>query len=155
MARALFRVTTITLRSLAKRVYQFLLDYYLKVYPSDIEPPYPYVQWCERSPSLLYNLRPCTRLPAFLCSTIVLNVKFILGVVMSLVVGSRCTQNVCVVPFITNKLPCSKIISTFLLVVLCFRANFRSAPKLNEPIVPSFFRSVSPSLCHAIPSAPL
>jgi len=33
-------VTTITLKSLAKGGYKSMLDYYLKVSPLDIEPPY-------------------------------------------------------------------------------------------------------------------
>src|SRR5690606_27397648 len=90
-----------------------------------------------------------------LYSSIVLNVRFTLGVVIFLLGGNRCSQCVCVVPFITNKLPCSKSNSTFSLVCLCLKANFLSAPKLNEPIAPSFFKSVSPSLCQAIPSSPL
>src|SRR5690606_12036411 len=85
----------------------------------------------------------------------VLNVRFILGDVIFLLGGNLCSQCVCVVSFMTNKLPCSNSKSTFSLVCLCLNANFRSAPKLNEPMAPSFFKSLSPSLCQAIPSSPL
>ena len=40
VAQSPILVTTITLKRLAKRGYQSLLEYYLKVSPSDIEPPY-------------------------------------------------------------------------------------------------------------------
>ena len=40
VAQSPIMVTTITLERLAKRGYQSLLEYYLKVSPSDIEPPY-------------------------------------------------------------------------------------------------------------------
>ena len=69
--------------------------------------------------------------------------------------GSLCSQWVCVLTFITSRLPCSSITDTVSLVALCLNENFRSAPKLNEPIAPSFFRSFSPSLCQAIPSSPV
>lgn len=40
VAQSPILVTTITLKRLVKRGYESLLDYYLKVSPSDIEPPY-------------------------------------------------------------------------------------------------------------------
>lgn len=68
----------------------------------------------------------------------VLKVRLTRGVETRLVGGSLCNQCVCVVSFITSKLPCSSMSSTFSMVCLCLKANFRSAPKLSEPIAPSF-----------------
>ena len=87
--------------------------------------------------------------------SIVLKVRFILGVEISFVGGSLWSQFVCVMSFIINKLPCSKINEMVSLVCLCLKANLRSAPKLNEPIAPFFFNTFSASLCQVIPSSPL
>ena len=87
-------------------------------------------------------------------STIVLKVRLILGRCTFLVGGRRCNQYRWVVPFITNREPCAKIKSTFCLVSLCLKANFRSAPKVSEAIAPFFLRSFSPSECQAMPSEP-
>ena len=68
--------------------------------------------------------------------------------------GKRCNQWLCVVPFITNRLPCSNARETVSFVFLCLKANFLSAPKLREAMAPCFFSSRSESLCHAILSLP-
>ena len=87
--------------------------------------------------------------------SIVLNVRLIRGLLSIFVGGKRCSQCVCEVPFITSKLPCSRTSETFVFSTLCLNENFLSAPKDNDAIAPFFFRSFSPSLCHAIPSSPL
>src|SRR5215212_1478357 len=74
---------------------------------------------------------------------------------MFLDLGKLCNQLLCVVPFITSKLPCSSTSDTVCLVCLCLNENFRSAPKLNEAIVLFFPSGFSSSLCHPIPSFPL
>ena len=111
------------------------------------------------STSAPISQNPCYRLLFFgsrtIYKSIVLNVKFIRGLSMRFVGGSRCSQCDCVMSFITNRLPCSKINEMVSFVSLCLNANLRSAPKLNEPIAPFFFKSFSASLCQAIPSLPL
>src|SRR5690606_16100029 len=87
-------------------------------------------------------------------SSILLKVRFILGVWIFFVGGSRWSQCFCVASFITNKLPLSSTRLTVSLVVLCLNANFLSAPKLNDPMAAFSIKSFSPSLCQAIPSLP-
>src|SRR3954469_11087492 len=87
--------------------------------------------------------------------TIVLNVKLILAPFTSFDLDKRCSQLVCVAPFITSKLPCSNNMDIVSPVLLCLKANFLSAPRLIEAIAPSLANVFSSSLCHAIASSPL
>lgn len=85
-------------------------------------------------------------------ATMVLKVRFTLGIVIFFDFGKQCSQWVCVASFITNKLPFSSITETFSWVCLCFNENFLAAPRLNEVMAEFCSNDFSQSLCQAMPS---